>query len=237
MRLPSCMAALILFLGAALLLSVSAQAGDEPYIAPASALDSDNAMKEEAMANPMPFNYDMYILTLRGKGDRLPGLQNKGWYASPALRALNNTAFADTKYQGYGDRSLSELFGYNDSNKCNNQLNAYAHGEPAWSQELPQDVLKSNFRTALKEGLHTLLNIDPKYNPFLWQQLMDVKLGDYVIGLDARIGSSMYVGPKITWNRKYYGVPFDTELKWVPVLRSTDKDKASYVMFRVNVHL
>jgi hypothetical protein len=249
MRLSSFMAALIFLLGAALMFAVLAHAGDEkPCIVAnipdstvkddlggiesiktpdASTHDTALSVKEEPEMYTPSNNIDMYMLVLPRKDGHL-----QGWHPPAAVNGDSKLVFIDTKHLGNTDRSLSELFGY--TKDCNNQLNDYMHRDPSWTQDMPQDALKSNFLKALKEGLHNVFKIDPKFNPFLWRQLMDTQLGNCTLGLDARIGNTMYVSPKITWRLRFYGIPLDTELKWVPILRAANSNTSSYFLFRFN---
>jgi hypothetical protein len=227
MRRGIFMAALIFFLTVVFAVCTQAQAEDETDFSP---VVTGNAFMGDGDLDGM--------IT-----DPLSGRGSKQWSERPSIRPESNNyaKFIGTKDRGLHDTdySLSEVFGYNETRNFKlyspQTFDPSAGRDSDWNQYSSQEISKSYFMRALKEEIHDILKIDPRYNPFLWRYLLKARLGDCVVGLDARIGSSMYVSPKITWTRKFCGMPLATELKWVPELKTTSNTKGSYVWFRLNL--
>jgi len=166
--------------------------------------------------------------------------------------AVRRTAGNRTRFVSAGDRafflgnsrlnamdSFSEVFGYSDDIPVlisSSYRSVPGNFEDDRCTGTSKEISKSEIMDTLKEGMHHILMINPRYNPFLWKHLVKASLGRYSFGLDARLGSTMYVGPKITWSRNLDGWPVDTELKWVPLMRTTSVDgKGSYVMLKFRI--
>jgi hypothetical protein len=235
MGLVSFMAALIFFLGTAGFDADPAQAAGLPgsFSSSSGILlrqgEPDSVAVEDHVTGPVLGFHEMIFLhnTVRQKAG------NQTRFVSAGDRAF---FLGNTRLNAMG--SFPEVFGY--ANTPASVSTSYRFFPRSFEEDrctgTSKEISKSEIMNTLKEGMHRVLKINPRYNPFLWRHLVKASLGKYSFGLDARIGSTMYVSPKITWSQNLAGWPVNTELKWVPVLRATGaSDKGSYVMLKLRV--
>lgn len=236
MGLVSFMAALIFFLGAAGISPVSAQAAvNMPGAFPGASRillcqgEPASVADEEHMAGHMlGFNEMIFLRSTVSREARI-----RARFVSAGERAffLGNTRLNAMD-------SFPEILGYSNFSGSTSSIcrSVPRNFEDDRCVGTSKEVSRSEIMSTLKEGMHHVLKIDPKYNPFLWKHLVKATLGRYSFGLDARIGSTMYVSPKVTWSRNLAGWPVNTELKWVPVLRATSANgKGSCVMLKLGI--
>lgn len=232
MGLLSFMAALIFFVGAVEMSSVPACAavgmpGSSPSVSGqmhGPAADGEYPENALGTGSILGFHEMMFLQDVEN--------QKRTRKIKRSMTAGEAFFVGNTKLNMAG--SFSEIFGYTETASFRFSSNAFSRNDGSDNYSgTSREISKSEFVNTLKEGLHHVLKIDPRLNPFLWRHLLRASLGDYSFGLDARIGSTMYVSPKITWSRNLAGWPLVTELKWVPVLKSSNtNNKGSYVLFK-----